>query len=244
MCDYHMILAKDLQTYTNVTNKSILIVGCGYGLECDLLLSQGAKKVVGVDVEEDIGKDYQHKQIEYCRVKAEEMTFEDDTFDISLSFATLEHVQDPKVTLLNMVKVTKPQGVIYCQTAPLWNSPFGHHKKDIFPNDPWIHVRKKSAEEMMDYYGSFCEEVFEGSKIKDHIRYIYSKDFNRMSVFDLRRIVALLMELTLPLSIRFGLSKKLYQPLLTTKIRSELQQYSDEELFTEGATIVLRKLSK
>lgn len=242
MESYHHILVNDLKSFAGIEGKTVLVIGCGYGLECEILLSLGAEKVVGVDVLDNLGKDYPHKDIEYCRVKAEEMAFDDNSFDICCSFATLEHIQDPHAALQNMLRVIEPYGFLYCQAAPLWNSPFGHHKRDMFPDDPWIHLRMNSPEKMMSYYDDICEQVIDGHKVRDHIAYIFSDEFNRISVSELKKIVFRLMEKANPVSIRFGMNYDDYHHLLSPELRSELKAYTEEELLTEGMTIVLRKL--
>ena len=242
MQSYHYILANELNSITSIEGKSVLVIGCSYGLECQILLSLGAKRIVGVDIIENLGKDYAHPKIEYHRIKAEDMPFDDNMFDVSCSFATFEHVQDPYKALLNMIKVTAKHGVIYCQAAPLWNSPFGHHKKDIFPDDPWIHLRKGSPGEMMSYYENICDNIIQGHKIRDHIDYIFSDEFNRISVFDLKKMINSVLDITSPINIRFGMNFNDYYHLLTPTLKSELINYTDEELLTDSITLILRKL--
>ena len=235
---YHHILLADLNHYIDVRGKSILVVGCNWGLECNLLIQMGAKKVTGLDVLEDVGKEYPHPNIRYVKSSAETMPFEDDSFDICCSMATLEHIPNAKAALDEMVRVTTTWGIIYCQAAPLWNSAFGHHKKDIFPNEPWIHLRKKNAFEMKSYY----KEVNQSHSVDRHIDYIFSNcHFNRTSTQEYKLIIANLLRITSPLHISFVINYQ-NKELLTPSILNELQDYSEEELLTESLKLVLRKV--
>jgi SAM-dependent methyltransferase len=206
----------------------------------------GAREVTGLDVIEDVGKDYPHPRIRYVSCSAEKMPFEDNSFDICCSIATLEHIPNPKAALEEMVRVTARRGIIYCQAAPLWNSAFGHHEKNVFPNEPWIHLRKKTADEMKSHYKDRCKEIvgsghLEGP-LEGHIDYIYSsKHFNRLSTQEYKSIAADLLRVTSPIHINFGINYKNME-LLTPSILSELKDYSEEELLTGGLRLVLRKI--
>jgi len=197
--------------------------------------------VTGLDVTEKIGKDYPHSQIKYVRCSAETMPFEDNSFDMCCSIATLEHIPNPRAALEEMVRVTAKRGVLYCYAAPLWNSAYGHHKKDIFPNDPWIHLRKKTADEMKFYYKDRCKEIIESDSPEGHINYIYSKHFNQISAREYKSIVADILRITSPIHIDFGLNYQ-HMELLTPSILSELQDYSEDELLTGSLKLVLRKI--
>ncbi len=205
---YHHLLLAELNRHADVRGKNVLAVGCNRGFECDLLVLMGAKEVTGLDVIEDVGKDYPHPQIRYVRSSAETMPFEDNSFDICSSIATLEHIPNPRSALKEMVRVTARRGILYCQAAPLWNSAFGHHKKDIFPNDPWIHLRKKTAEGMKSYYKDCYKQIIKSGTLEGHIDYVYSKAFNRTSTREYKSIVADLFRITSPIHIEFGINYK------------------------------------
>jgi ubiquinone/menaquinone biosynthesis C-methylase UbiE len=238
---YHHLLLVELNKYADVRGKNVLVVGCNTGLECDLLIRMGAKEVTGLDVIEDVGKEYPHPKIRYVRCSAETMPFEDNSFDICSSIATLEHIPNPRAALEQMVRVTVRRGILYCHAAPLWNSAFGHHKKDIFPNEPWIHLRKKNSEGMKSYYKNHSAYITDLNSLEGHIDYIYSEEFNRISSQEYRSIVADLFRSTIPIHIEFGLNNKNLE-LLTPNILSELQDYSEDELLTDSFRLVLRKI--
>jgi ubiquinone/menaquinone biosynthesis C-methylase UbiE len=238
---YHYTLLAELNRYADVRDKNVLVVGCNRGLECNLLVRMGAKEVTGLDEMEEIGKNYPHPRTRYVRCSAEKMPFEDNSFDICCSMATLEHIPNPKAALEEMVRVTARRGVIYCQAAPLWNSAFGHHFKNTFPNEPWIHLRKKTADEMKSYYKGHHKETIQLCSVEGSIDYLYSKNFNRLGTQEYKSIVADLFRVTSPIHIEFGINYKDAE-LLTPSILSELKDYSEEELLTDGLKLILRKV--
>jgi len=104
-----------------------------------------------------VGLLYPHAKARYDKMSAEQMQFEDDTFDYCYSIATFEHVSDPFIALKEMCRVTKPGGTCYIQAGPLYHSPFGHHMFGTFDKNPWIHL-KSSRPEIVRYYRNHLEQ--------------------------------------------------------------------------------------
>lgn len=140
LTDYNAINAIQALDYCDVVGKKVLVVGCNKGKDCTYFIRAGAARVVGLDVIPDTGRDFQHKRVKYVVASAENMPISDNTFDFIYCFATLEHIPDIKSAFEEMVRVCKIGGVIVTVAAPLWNSAYGHHKKDMFENYPWIHL--------------------------------------------------------------------------------------------------------
>lgn len=130
--------------------KEILEVGCSDGLVCDLLLNEAPSGVTGVDLLETTGCSYPDPRIRYLRMDGAALEFDDASFDLTLSIATLEHCQDPFKVLSEMKRVTKKGGYCYVQAGPLYFSPFGHHMFGYYDDFPWIHLRL-SKEEIIAY---------------------------------------------------------------------------------------------
>lgn len=133
-CDWAML-------HQPAAGKRVLVVGCNTGLDCKTFVDAGAKSVHGLDIDEQIGRDYQNSRVKYFRASAEKMPFRDATYDLVFSFATMEHVPDVAAAFREMGRVTKPGGLIYCLASPLWNSRYGHHFPQYFADVPWIHLR-------------------------------------------------------------------------------------------------------
>ncbi|MBY5689333.1 class I SAM-dependent methyltransferase [Rhizobium leguminosarum] len=127
----------------------VLVVGANTGKDCSYFIEFGAKSVTGLDVIEDIGKEYQHAKVRYVRESAEAMSFANESFDLVYCYATMEHVPDVASAFSEMARVVRKGGYIYSLAAPLWRSPLGHHMGE-FEGSPWIHL-VKSREEIIDY---------------------------------------------------------------------------------------------
>lgn len=97
-----------------VSNKKILDIGCGDGEFSSMLLNNN-NKVFGLDISETAVRAAQERgiQAEYFDVN-ENLSFEDESFDIVLIFDTLEHVFDPCFILKESYRVLKPDGILYC----------------------------------------------------------------------------------------------------------------------------------
>ena len=238
---YHFSLINDFKKYCRIMpNRKVLVVGCNQGVECELFRKEGATDITGIDIISDVGSGYPHDSINYVCDNAHNMPFEDESFNISTSFATLEHIPDPLKAVEEMVRVTASRGVIYIQAAPLWCEPYGHHKKNLFPKDPWIHLRYPKQELMKEYYGELCHDNFDGKPISNHIDYIFSDAFNRYNVDSYKKILCSIMDQVTPIAVRF-ITNFEYLSLMTPEIRKELSEYSEENLFTSSLTWVLRK---
>lgn len=139
--DYNLMHAKWAASYVTIKKAKVLVVGCNTGGDCRNLVELGSREVWGVDVVDEIGRDFSHRKVRYLRASVEAMDIPDNSFDLVFSFATMEHVPDIGKGFSEMARVTRPRGVIYSVAAPLWNSPYGHHKPDLFqPKHPWIHL--------------------------------------------------------------------------------------------------------
>lgn len=97
-----------------VEDKKVLDLGCntGYGTE---LLSQAAKRVVGVDVSRkaiSIAKEkYNSSNIDFHLVDGKELPFGDGEFDFIISCQVIEHIVDYNVFLDELKRVLSPTGV-------------------------------------------------------------------------------------------------------------------------------------
>ncbi len=77
-----------------------------------------------------------------------------------------------------MSRVTKELGYIYTVAAPLWGSPYGHHKKEIFKSFPWVHLLHPSKDQMETALQDEAEFPF----LKKHIGYITNPKFFNMTL--------------------------------------------------------------
>ncbi|MBI3951595.1 MAG: class I SAM-dependent methyltransferase [Acidobacteria bacterium] len=100
-----------------VRGKRVLDIACGEGYGTSALLRAGAASVVGVDIcEESCAHAHCKYGVDIQRADAEGMPFLDHSFDIVVSFETIEHVQNLAVFLDECVRVLLPGGLLVLST--------------------------------------------------------------------------------------------------------------------------------
>lgn len=179
--DYRLYHQINANKYKDITGCRVLVVGCGLGDDCQYFAEKGASLVVGLDIHEEIGKNYQHPDVSYIRASVEAIPIEDNYFDLVFSYATLEHVPNIRSAFREMVRVTSPGGFIYSAAAPLWCCRSGPHWGSAFDDEPWPHLRM-SVDEVVDLGQKY---LLAGSNDPYHqpeqIRYLLTRPmlFNR-----------------------------------------------------------------
>jgi ubiquinone biosynthesis O-methyltransferase len=110
-----------------VTNRKVLEVGCGAG-DFSITLSQKGAQVWGVDfsaraIEIAQAKSRVHKSNAQFRVAdAQNLPFEDGTYDVVFSCECLEHVPDPQKMITEIHRVLKPGGTFVLTTENYSNA--------------------------------------------------------------------------------------------------------------------------
>ncbi len=102
-----------------VKNKRTLNVACGDGYSSGILAKGGAKKVYGVDINREViqrAKERYKKKCTFSTQDAHHLQFEDNFFDCTISFETIEHLKHPHTFLKELKRVTKPGSYIIIST--------------------------------------------------------------------------------------------------------------------------------
>ncbi|EGO61781.1 class I SAM-dependent methyltransferase [Acetonema longum] len=102
----------------------ILDLGCGFGQSCSWYVSQGAARVVGVDISEKMiarAKQLYHQdKIEYQLRPIEDINFSADQFDLVLSSLAFHYIADFKSIVEKIYHCLKPKGfLIFSQEHPV-----------------------------------------------------------------------------------------------------------------------------
>ena len=103
--------------------KNVLDVGCGSGIVTRDIARLTKGKVIGIDgspdminVASDVLKDY--KNVELKVSPAENLPFDDDTFDIVACNLLLMWADNPQKVVVEMARVTKPGGRVLASLEP------------------------------------------------------------------------------------------------------------------------------
>lgn len=164
--------------WDEVRDKVVLDFGCGRGEACIEVVQRGARRAIGVDINE--------KSMAIAKESAEAAgvahlcTFTKswtEPVDIILCVDSFEHFQDPAAILRTMRSLLKPGGSVVVSFGPTWLHPLGGHLYSIFP---WAHLL-------------FTERALVNwrSRFKtDGARSISESGLNRMTIRRFKRYVA------------------------------------------------------
>ena len=112
----------------DMTGKTILDLGCGFGENCVDFINKGASRVVGVDISEKmlaIAKvENASKNIEYIRLDMNDINTITEKFDIVYSSLAFHYIKSFSNLLGNINNLLNDNGLlIYSQEHPLTTAP-------------------------------------------------------------------------------------------------------------------------
>lgn len=131
---FYDTLARDsidqIQTYAPLAGKSVLDVGGGPGYFAEVFRAAGARYI---PLDADVGELSSRGLVDDATVIGDgmQLPFADESLDSTYSSNVLEHVVDPWKLADEMVRVTKPGGLIYISYTLWWGAWGGHE------TSPW-----------------------------------------------------------------------------------------------------------
>lgn len=130
------------------SGKTVLDVGCGTGYGSAFLACSGATSVVAGDISEDAiayAMDrFQLSNLNYSLIDATTLQFENQSFDVCVSFEVIEHLEDDESYLSEVYRVLKDEGIFIVSTPnKLLSSPEVEK-----PYNPF-HIREYTAEHLL-----------------------------------------------------------------------------------------------
>lgn len=153
-------------------------------------------------------------------MSAEDLDFENDTFDLVVSHEVFEHLPDVEGAVEELARVMKGDGITYVYTHNYASISGGHHiawkYPDTEPSDTvpaWDHLRENRFPDIPSWINRWREHQY---------REVFERHFEVLDwIHTVREAEA----------------------LLTDEIRAELPDYDDEELLTKGFVTVARPVS-
>ena len=136
-------------------NSTVLDVACGVGYGSEILSRNGAKRVVGVDISYDSLQRTNGNPAIFAAGDVSMLPLGNDTFDVVVSFETIEHVPNPEALLVEILRVLKPGGLCICSSP----------NRDFMPQSGQREINPFHISEMS--YGEFrtlFEKHFEVSE--------------------------------------------------------------------------------
>ena len=153
------------ELFVHASPASLLDVGCGEGVLTHKWAQRIDGRVVGIDLDDpQLHAEWEQRQaanLEYKVLKAENMPFGDDEFDVASAIEVLEHVPDPEHTVAEMARVASGHLLVSVPREPLWralNMARGAYIKDLGNTPGHLnHWSKRSFVQLLSQHGTVVE---------------------------------------------------------------------------------------
>jgi SAM-dependent methyltransferase len=124
--------------FAKIAGKVVIDFGCGEGVEAVEMAVRGAKRVIGLEIREDLLQTARQRAlaagVQHTCVFASST---EELADIVVSLDAFEHFTDPAGILRLMNALLKPAGEVLVSFGPTWYHPLGGHLFSVFP---WAHL--------------------------------------------------------------------------------------------------------
>lgn len=154
------------QLFVQASPASLLDVGCGEGVLTHQWAQRlGDRRVVGIDLDDPLlhaeWEGRQAANLEYKVMKAENLPFDDNEFDVATAIEVLEHVPEPAHTVAEMARVASGHLLVSVPREPLWrglNMARGAYIKDLGNTPGHLnHWSKRSFVKLLSQHGEVIE---------------------------------------------------------------------------------------
>ncbi len=145
---------------------SILDIGCGEGvLTHEWAQKLGDGRIVGIDLDDpqlhELWQTRTAPNLDYQVMKAENMPFADNEFDMATAIEVLEHVPDPATTLAEMARCAERWILVSVPREPVWrmvNVARGAYWKSLGNTPGHLnHWSRRSFSKLLSEYGEVTE---------------------------------------------------------------------------------------
>lgn len=208
-------------------NGNVLEIGSGEGYGIKILAPESVK-YVAVD-KHNTPIDTNSKNIEFYQQSVPPLNqFEDDSFNIVVTFQVIEHIKNDHLFLQEIKRVLKPDGMLIMTTP---------NKKMSLTRNPW-HIREYNLQGMemliSQYFNSYqINGVFGNEKIMAYY------EENRRSVRKFTRFDIFRLQYLLPrklLQIPYDMANRMNRNKLMKKNTSLVEKVLTSDFFIEKAS--------
>ncbi len=175
-----------------VKNKIVLDAACGTGYGSSFLVEHDASEVIGIDNADDAilhcNENYSNPKLSFKKADCLNLPFEDSTFDTTVSFETIEHLENPNKFLTEIKRILKNDGVFIVSTPNIESydeeNPFHEHEFSLKDFESILHKNFKNVSIFFQFYPSSImignynkttsfETTIVDNKINDEIEPLY-----------------------------------------------------------------------
>ncbi len=149
------IMKKEVEYVYNELRKygKILNVGCGIGSFEQNLPNLS---IIGLDISEEMLEEARKRSDKtFVQGDAEELRFNDSTFDAVFTVTTIEFLDDYRKAIKEIARVTKPKGKLLVMMLNPQSEYFMENVER--PDDYFQRVKHTNTEEIRDYVSRFYE---------------------------------------------------------------------------------------
>jgi SAM-dependent methyltransferase len=130
--------------------RDVLDAGCGVGWGSGLLAQAGARRVVGIDIDEPAlanARERAGASAEFVHGDLLALPFDDDSFDLVVCFEAIEHVDDPGRALDELRRVLRSDGLLVISSPNKGVYPAGnpHHVHELTSAELEATLRERFA---------------------------------------------------------------------------------------------------
>jgi SAM-dependent methyltransferase len=124
--------------FDRIADKLVIDFGCGEGADAIEMAERGARRVIGIDIREDVLETARKAALRKGLQNICSFSSATDALaDIIVSVDAFEHFANPGEILSIMTKLLRPAGEVCISFGPTWYHPLGGHLFSVFP---WAHL--------------------------------------------------------------------------------------------------------
>ncbi|WP_418026704.1 methyltransferase domain-containing protein [Paenibacillus sp. JJ1722] len=179
--NFNNVLEEHLRRYELACeyskDKIILDAACGAGYGSKMMKSAGAAMVVGVDIDQDsvnnAKRTYHADNINFMYGDVNKLPFKDETFDMVVSFETIEHIANGADWIKESARLLKEEGLFLVSTPnrSITNPGNYFEEQPLNQHHCFEYNITEFIGELMNEYDIL--DIFGQSYINDHDSYYY-----------------------------------------------------------------------